>query len=144
MREILFRGKGSDNRSWFYGWFCRYPFGSWPLKDAIIPSEEAENGYHRFVEVDGATVGQFTGLCDKNGKRIFEGDIVRCVSFGSERILIVVWDADEFDFKATNGETQYGSNFTYLGNCEEIEIMGNIHDNLKLLGVIENDRMDFR
>lgn len=138
-REILFRGKQTDNGEWVYGWYCPYPFGRFPVKDAIVPSEEAMDGCHTFVKIMPDTIGQFTGLFDKNGKRVFEGDVVRCIyAFNkydlNEFVYVVVWDQEEFGFKATNGKENYGNHFAYLGNCDEIEVIGNIHDNPDKIG----------
>ena len=74
-----------------------------------------------------------TGLTDKNGKKIFEGDIVILVYNGNEHTYQVVYDISELDFKATNGKEKYENNFQYLTCCEEIEVIGNIYDNPKLL-----------
>lgn len=126
MREILFRGKRTDNGEWVYGDLTHSVY---KIVDTCVGKYGSEIGMH---QVDPATVGQYTGL---NG--IYEGDIVRCVSDATEHIFVVVWDPEEFGFKATNGKTNYGSNFVYLGNCEEIKIIGNIHDNPELLDVKE-------
>ncbi len=72
---------------------------------------------------------QFTGLYDKNGVEIYEGDEVYCVYDGILYRYIVVFDESELDFKATNGTENYGSNFQYLCCCDEVEVIGNIHDN---------------
>ena len=47
MREILFRGKRLDNGEWVEGWYEMYPFGRWPVKTSIIPSEGAKAGHYR-------------------------------------------------------------------------------------------------
>lgn len=126
MREILFRGKRKDNGEWVYGWYCRYPFGKWPLKDAIIPSEEAESGCFRFVEVDPATVGQYTGLTDRNGKKIFEGDVVAYQDYGN---LVVVWDDGTFQLMREDTFYDMLDHYTTVFSV----VIGNIHDNPELL-----------
>lgn len=72
---------------------------------------------------------QYVGLKDKNGVEIYEGDIVRIVYDNIEHIYQIIFDKEELDFKATNGEINYGGNFQYLGCCEEIEVIGNIYEN---------------
>jgi len=76
---------------------------------------------------------QYTGLKDKNGKEIYEGDIASCVYNGNSNIYTVVFDLSELDYKATNGKKNYGENFQYMPCCEEIEIIGNIYENPELL-----------
>lgn len=82
---------------------------------------------------DARTLCQCTGLKDKNGKLIWENDIVRTIYDGIEHIYQVIWDKSELDFKATNGKEFYKSNFEYLPCCDEVEVIGNIFDNPELL-----------
>lgn len=136
MREILFRGKKTDknrhyyfNNGWVYGDLI-HSGGKYYIKpranSVIVEGELGKLIVMR--EVIPETVGQYTGMTDISGNRIFEGDIVNCVYDGILRTYIVVWDKDELDFKATNGEEQYRNNFMYLPCCDEIEIIGNIHE----------------
>lgn len=76
---------------------------------------------------------QYTGLLDKNGNEIFEGDVVDTIYDGKLFTGVVVYDESELDFKATNGKENYGSNFQYLPCCEEVEVIGNLYENPELL-----------
>lgn len=130
MREILFRGKRLDGDEWVYGWYEMYPFERFPVRPCIIPSESAKGGYYEHVEVDHATVGQYTGLTDKNGVKIFEGDIVR---YGDTTHRVV--------FEQRNGTAYFGLvygpqetlPFGHYQDLRQIAIIGNIHDNPELL-----------
>lgn len=125
MREILFRGKRLDNGEWIYGFVIHsQKDNSWAIT----------NEFEYLHDVDGNTIGQYTGLTDKNNVKIFEWDIVRVVYNGKENIFVVIWDSSELDFKATNGKENYGvGGFQYLGCCDEIEIIGNVFGNPELL-----------
>lgn len=131
MREILFRGKRTDNGKWEYG-------------SLLSPNEFNEiphivyidylNEYGEIGEISTPvipeTVGQYTGLTDKNGVRIFEGDIVR---YGDTIHRAV--------FEQRNGTAYFGlvySSFETLPfghyqDLKQIEVIGNIHDNPELL-----------
>lgn len=140
MREILFRGKRIDNGEWLYGYY-----GFDDNKPLIaINKENGINGY--FVYPD--TIGQCAGdLTDKNGNKIFEGDILRVKQRGETGVIICVVyfgeyiDADNvfddyrcigFYIKTVDGCCTFG---TLLNSDFEIEVIGNIHDNSELLEV---------
>ena len=145
MREILFRGKRLDNGEWVEGWYEMYPFGRWPVKTSIIPSEGAKAGHYEHVEVDSSTVGQYTGLKDKNGNRIFEGDMIK--PFDDEIDKMVVEFHNGQFLLCLYGErgymTEYGLEEEGNYGCfeaeplssygDDIEIIGNVHDNPELL-----------
>ena len=123
MREILFKAKRLDNGECVDGFYCCIgPVGQ--EKHYIIPMY-ASAFYG--IEVDPSTVCQYTGLTDKNGKKIFEGDIVRreTAYYGKHNVYAepVVWEDDiendSFGEPYTSGYCIHGGNW---------EVIGNIHD----------------
>lgn len=128
MREILFRGKRKDNGLWVEGCYCetlRYNNMHW------IWDGKAH------VWVDPATVGQYTGLTDKNGVKIFEGDIVTGLFlFGMDVPAVVAFRDGAFGLLWQRGNVPEFSAFTSICNIE-YEVIGNVHDNPELMEVRE-------
>lgn len=141
MREIKFRGKRIDNLEWVFGdlienqgrFFIYHSTSETTIKDN-------NNGYITIeaVEIDNSTVGQFTGLHDKNGKEIYEGDILQYIGRGADIIGKIYYR--EVTFKE-------GSFCIY---CKDLnihspisgyitngvlgwDVVGNIHDTPELL-----------
>ena len=81
----------------------------------------------------GCELVEYTGLKDKNGVEIYEGDIVETVYNGEVFAGVVVYDLSEVDFKVTDGKEKYGRNFQYLAGNDENEVIGNIYENPELL-----------
>ena len=125
MREILFRGKDVAG-NWHYGDYEYF------TEDFVKIVNHKEHEYGK--KVDPETVGQYTGLTDKNGKRIFEGDICKHRSNYSDNTIISVVTYTDGHFLALVCEN---SGFEL---SEILEVIGNIHDTPELLkGEGEND-----
>lgn len=136
MREILFRGKRKDNGEWVEGAFYAY----YDFKRTIVQIlKDRTNGRPDTYEVIPETVEQYTGLTDKNGTKIFEGDILceRPPMNKTAYIGYVTYD-DElavWRFMIKN-DTRY--NGVLLGSySNSYKIIGNIHDNPELLVIEE-------
>lgn len=125
MREILFRGKHTDNGEWVQGYPCRCGWIG-KEKDYIIP-DYASALYT--AEVDPETIGQYTGLTDKNGRKIFEGDIV---SSGTINPYTISFNQTLCCFYLKRCDLECGGFFT-AGDAKCVEVIGNIHDNPELL-----------
>ena len=133
MRENLYRGKRVDDGEWVEGWFLMYPFSRWPLKAAIIPAEQAHGGYHTIEEVIPETVGQYTGLTDKNGKKIFEGDVVKSTDNFNTSVVYFVEHRNGALVLHQKGVFHYVHFNELPKKFYQIEVIGNIHDNPELL-----------
>jgi uncharacterized phage protein (TIGR01671 family) len=127
-REYLFRGKRTDNGEWVVGYF---------VGDMIIDGlahDEGDDWYEsgHGILVDPATVGQYTGLADKNGVKVFEGDVVarnlRNRNANYSAIGVVGFVDGRFDIIQCRG---IGGRMNLHGDC--VDVVGNIHDNPELL-----------
>lgn len=128
MREIKFRGKRLDNGEWIYGSLLVSHFKD-DKKERYFITQFSGN-YTFEHEVDPATVGQYTGLKDKNGREIYEGDII-----GGSNGSINGW---EWPFKSEIkwNDEECGFNppiLGYMDSTHYYNVLGNIHDNPDLL-----------
>ena len=112
MRDILFKGKRVDNGEWTEGYF----FKTW---DKVFLLWGMTGDCPNMEEVVPETVGQFTGLCDKNGNKIFEGDIVES-PHGTQGV--VEWQNAECAFLVNIGD-----DWQTMDDCP-YEVVGNIYD----------------
>lgn len=115
MRTIKFRGKDFTG-TWWYGFLSSYEGNAviHPMKCVGVS-----------MMVDEETVGQFTGLTDKDGKEIYEGDCL--LSDENAEVFEVVYDAPRFCFK----DNDFG--FRFLNHPENFAVIGNAHDNPELI-----------
>ena len=121
MREILFRGKDIVTREWIEGFLVdNTHIGNWVIANPIYPD----------------TVGQFTGLTDKNERKIFEGDILKFHKFKGEPdwVGFVRYDISMFVIEGEQPVDRGGFEVQLCSiDRKRCEIVGNIHDNPELL-----------
>ena len=128
MREILFRGKRLDNGEWVEGDLVHSVY---KVGDTCVGKFGCTLGMH---QVDPSTVGQYTGLEDKNGKRIFEGDIVKTSDITHEGVIQIPGESFEIAIRKGCWVMVCGQNWDFLEtNYRYVEVIGNIHDNPELL-----------
>lgn len=140
MRQIKFRGKRKDYGYWLYGDYC-----SLPSSTILFISEKQSVDFERVIT---ETVGQFTGLVDRNGKEIYEGDILLSQGQNKEFIQVVEFHntdktcgrgwvgVNHVQIELINGEeikNKISDRFSYFSFPCSCEIIGNIHDNPELL-----------
>lgn len=129
MRGILFRGKRINDGKWVYGDYCSLPFNPYILY------EDNDGGLVK-ANINVMTLGQYTGLTDKNDRKIFEGDILDGEDYNSEDGFgVVQWDEDNACFECVQNDglsTMIRTDFGWLDSKAFI-VIGNIHDNPELL-----------
>lgn len=124
-REIKFRGKRLDNGEWAYGYYAAHKMMLTGEMDYFIIVNE-----QRPQSVDPKTVGQYTGLKDKNGREIYEGDVTKDEF---DRVAIISWKENEarFSMRYISQRTDYRMFISHL----KMVVIGNIYENPELLEV---------
>lgn len=133
MREIKFRGRKS-NGEWVYGnLVTAETIDGIPTKNEILPFDSVI--FEATEEVEEDTIGQFTGLHDKNGKEIYEGDIIESDGYSGARHYVGYRKEEAMFVAYIIGTTpqDYCSVFQHWIDNYEKKVIGNIHDNPELL-----------
>lgn len=140
MRKILFRGKSLNNGEWFYGSLAFFPDSQ---TAHIIPCGtcKGENVICDFVEVEPSTVGQFTGLIDRKGKEVYEGDVVFWIATdmrgrGRGEQGAIFWDKHTMSWAIERDKPCADGRPCIIGrpfDKRHLEVVGNIHDNPELM-----------
>lgn len=123
MREYVFRGKRIDTKEWVYGGIVTDD----PKGAQIVRWNSFGLGYLETYVVDPDTVGQYTGLTDKNGVKIFEGDVV---AFGTGR---------PHEVKFADGSFYMEGTAITIHHADKTVVIGNIHDNPELLEEVSDN-----
>lgn len=129
-REILFRAKRPSDGKWVEGFLFEYAeAGTCIGLEPLSANDYSEIYSVCYDVVDPATVGQYTGLVDKHGKKIFEGDVVHCISQYDNANMAVIFEDGEFRMVIASKLPEYETGMGFFSiRCFNKEVIGNIHD----------------
>ena len=147
MREILFRGKRLDNGKWVEGSHCPKKIGHYDSGKSVEKVQHLiiinmTSGGYQYTDVAPETVCRYTGLTDKNGRKIFEGDIIKYhfgkdvapIKFGLYQNCFDSQQAEHCGFYVDwKSERNFRKDLGYWVHMVDAEIVGNIFDNPELL-----------
>jgi uncharacterized phage protein (TIGR01671 family) len=129
MRETKFRGKRKDTGEWVYGYYSKDTITN--LKNEINPNVYTirtpyKEGFTQDYPVDPKTVGEFTGLHDKNGKEIWEKSLIYFTNLSKEDLFVIEWDNTEARFVVIKTADTTWKEPLGGFNLDFIEVIGNI------------------
>lgn len=147
MREIKFRGKNLNTKEWVYGDLLQWNDGETAIG---VHGQFIDDGYHfnenydKTPYVDETTVGQYTGLKDKNGKEIYEGDLIKAPSGRIYAVIFSTWKHEEkrefLKIIDIYEHTGWCISLDGVNPCELLDsevcqgsVIGNVYDNPELL-----------
>ena len=149
MREILFKAKRIDNGEWVEGYYLKTYNSRGELTDRIFREFRKDGNKWGFSEIDPETLCQYTGLNDKNGKKVWENDILKGFTYpflcdGEFNYFVTVEWSEEYKYfllytvknpKSTvRGVSEGNSELFEAFSSDDWEVIGNVFDNPELLG----------